>query len=574
VVDYLFLFTSLINKLYNIHLKSIHQHRRFEKIMAQEESLIQTSSVNIGANLQKSTSSQPKDVKPWVFLVCGDFGYTDQQPRFISSGTIQDFLKSCNVEIKGRVEQGLPEFIEPFTVSTQVASLSDFSEELILQKCQTIKSLMDAKAIVDSVVKQQMSSSDATAKIRALELAPPLKQQITIALSAEVKPQSAPQSSGSFADSIMSMLDTGTPQTSPLENLINVLGDDSNSPGYRANQLTKVQLLLADIIEKTAAALRSSSHYSTIASSWYALRNLLKKMGRSKLFEVYLYSGASENAFEHYQSALASLVNDGNTPDIILLSYENNNLDIDVLDTLHKSAAIAEAARSMVWTSFAQDDPCIERIISADTDAQETIDAAIDCLRNESAARSIVLCGPSLHISSAKDNLIAGGAWILADHWVSTLLSTGSPFDMSSLTTSEIIDDQLVIQIPPHRVKEIANAGFTFVRIRSGRIIIAPSVMLNAAGNESYASVGFNMLLNRTVRLAENFIAVDAIGMTPDTLASALEQYLKKQLEPYGVISPLNALTVTLNGSELSIALNSQSVIDGNSIHFEFSFDI
>jgi predicted component of type VI protein secretion system len=542
--------------------------------MAQEESLIQTSSVSLGAHLQKSTTSQPKEVKPWILLVCGDFGYLGQQPQFISSGTIQDFLKSCNVEIKGRVEQGLPEFIEPFTVSTQIASLSDFSEELILQKCQTIKTLMDAKAIVDSVAKQQLSSSDATAKIRVLELVPTLKQQILIALSAEVKPQSVPQNSGSFADSIMSMIETGTPQTSPLENLINVLGDDSNSPGYRTNQLAKIQFLLADIIEKTAAALRTSSHYSTIASSWYALRNLLKKMGRSKLFEVYLYSGASDNAFEHYQSALTSLVNDGNTPDIILLSYENKYLDIDTLDTLHKTAAIAEAAHSMVWTSFAQNDPCIERIVSADTDGQDTIVTAIDCLRNESSARSIALCGPSLHISSAKDNLIAGGAWILADHWVSTLLSSGSPFDMSSLTTSDIIDDQLVLQIPPHRIKEIAKAGFTFVRIRNGRIIIAPSVMLNASGNESYASVGFNILLNRTIRLAEQFIAVDAIGMTPETLVSSLEQHLKKQLEPYGVISPLNALTITQNESELSITLNSQSVIDGNSIHFDFSFDI
>jgi predicted component of type VI protein secretion system len=542
--------------------------------MAQEESLIQTSSVSLGAHLQKSTTSQPKEVKPWILLVCGDFGYLGQQPQFISSGTIQDFLKSCNVEIKGRVEQGLPEFIEPFTVSTQIASLSDFSEELILQKCQTIKTLMDAKAIVDSVAKQQLSSSDATAKIRVLELVPTLKQQILIALSAEVKPQSVPQNSGSFADSIMSMIETGTPHTSPLENLINVLGDDSNSPGYRTNQLAKIQFLLADIIEKTAAALRTSSHYSTIASSWYALRNLLKKMGRSKLFEVYLYSGASDNAFEHYQSALTSLVNDGNTPDIILLSYENKYLDIDTLDTLHKTAAIAEAAHSMVWTSFAQNDPCIERIVSADTDGQDTIVTAIDCLRNESSARSIALCGPSLHISSAKDNLIAGGAWILADHWVSTLLSSGSPFDMSSLTTSDIIDDQLVLQIPPHRIKEIAKAGFTFVRIRNGRIIIAPSVMLNASGNESYASVGFNILLNRTIRLAEQFIAVDAIGMTPETLVSSLEQHLKKQLEPYGVISPLNALTITQNESELSITLNSQSVIDGNSIHFDFSFDI
>jgi predicted component of type VI protein secretion system len=542
--------------------------------MSQEESLIQTSSVSLGANLQKSTTSQPKDVRPWVFLVCGDFGYTGLQPQFISSGTIQDFLKSCNVEIKGRVEEGLPEFIEPFTVSTQITSLSDFSEELILQKCQTMKSLMDAKTIVDNVAKQLLSSSDATAKIRSLEIASPLKQQITIALSAELKPQSTLQNSGSFADSIMSMIDTGTPKTSPLENLINVLGDDSNNPGYRTNQLAKVQLLLADIIEKTAAALRTSSHYSTIASSWYALRNLLKKMGRSKLFEVYLYSGASDNAFEHYQSALTSLVNDGNTPDIILLSYENKHLDVDTLDILHKTAAIAEAARSIVWTSFAQDDPCIERIISADADNQDTIDEAIDCLRNESCARSIALCGPSLHISSAKDNLIAGGAWILADHWVSTFLSTGTPFDMSSLTSSEIIDDQLTIQIPPHRIKEIAKAGFTFVRIRNGRIIIAPSVMLNASGNECYASVGFNMLLNRTIRLAEHFIGIDAIGMTSDTLATSLEQNLKKQLEPFGVISPLNALSVTLNGTELSITLNSQSIIDGNSIQFDFSFDI
>lgn len=542
--------------------------------MSQEESLIQTSSISLGAHLQKSTSSQPKDVKPWILLVCGEFGYTGQQPQFISSGTIQDFLKNCNVEIKGRVEHGLPEFIEPFTVSAQVAALSDFSEEQILQKCQTIKSLMDAKEIVDSVVKQLMSSGDATVRIQALELALPLKQQITIALSAEVKPQQTPQKSSSFADSIMSMLDTGAPQTSPLENLINVLGDDTNNPEYRANHLAKVQLLLADTIEKTCAALRSSSHYSTIASSWYALRNLLKKMGRSKLFEVYLHSGTSDNALEHYQSAIASLVNDGTTPDIILLSYENNHLDIDTLDTLHKTAAIAEAAHSMVWTSFSQDDPYIERIVSADADSRETIDTAIDCLRNESSARSIALCGPSLHISSAKDNLIAGGAWILADHWVSTLLSTGSPFDMSSLTTSDIIDDQLVLQVPPHRIIEIAKAGFTFTRIRNGRIIIAPSVMLNATGNERYASIGFNLLLNRTIRLAENYIGVDAIGMTPDVLASSLEQHLKKQLEPFGVISPLNALTVTLNENELSITLNSQSIIDGNSIHFDFSFDI
>ncbi len=543
--------------------------------MSQEESLIQTSSVSLGAHLQNSTSSRPKDIKPWVLLVCGDFGYVSQQPQFISSGTIQDFLKSCNVAIKGRVDQGLPEFIEPFTVLSNIAALSDFSEELILQNCQTTKSLIDAMAIVDSVAKQQMSSSDAAAKIRVLELAPPLKQQIVIALSAEVKPQSTPQNSGSFADSIMSMIDTGTPPTSPLEHLINVLGDDSNNPGYRINQLSKIQLLLADTIEKTAAALRSSSHYSTIASSWYALRNLLKKMGRSKLFEVYLYSGASDNAFEHYQSALGSLVNDGTTPDIVLLSYENNHLDIGTIDTLHKTAAIADVARSMVWTSLAQNDPCVERIISGETTGDyQTIDAALDCLRNESTARSIALCGPSLHISSAKDNLIAGGAWILADHWVSTFLSTGSPFDMTSLTTSELIDDQLVFQIPPHRIREIANAGFTIVRIRNGRIIIAPSVMLNASGNERYASIGFNMLLNRTIRHAEHFIAVDGIGMTPETLALSLEQHLKKQLEPYGVISPLNALAVTLNGNELSIALNSQSVIDGNSIQFDFSFDI
>lgn len=546
--------------------------------MNQEESLIRGTSVGLGMHSQKNTTSE-KDLKPWILLVCGDFGFTSVQPQQVSSATIQDFIQTCGAEVKGEVKNDLPESVEPFFVKTTIKAFSDFSEEQLLQKTPVMKSFLDAREILEMISRQKITPSEGKSRIVMLDLPASIKGPIIGLLGAEPRQerQAPTTQKGSMADSIMSMMDIGEKPSNPLDNLISAIGDAENSLSYSPAQLAKSQQLIENVIARVTSAVRTSAHYSSIASSWYALRNLLKKIGRNRQISVYLNSSPAADAFDGFTNASTFCFDNSITPDLIVWSHDIEVLSLSTIEELNTLAALADNLKSLILTSMAPNDPVLDTLISGNLTEEfeqgETW-SAFQCLRNESHSRALALCAPSFYISTAKEKLIAGGAWLLADIWVSTFLEVNTPFNFSALSTTDVHDDQLTIQVAPHKVKEISQFGLTFARTKTGRIILSPRVVFNSEEHESFGFIGFNLLVNRTIRLTGEFLSFGAAKMPIDKAAEALRLYLVSQLDSYNILSSSDSLSVKADGQDqIAVAIHSSSMIDGNSVNFEFSFD-
>jgi hypothetical protein len=545
--------------------------------MNQEKLLIQGTSVSLGMHNQKTAASE-KDLKPWVLLVCGNFGFTTEQPQLVSSATIQDFIQTCGAEIKGEVTDDLPDSIEPFFVKTAIKAFSDFSEEQLLKKTPVMKAFLDAREILEMISKQKITPSEGKSRFIVLDLPASIKGPVIGLLGAEPhqpKP-SQPVQNGSIADSIMSMMDIGEKPSNPLDNLISAIGDAESSLSYSPAQLTKSQQLIDNCLARVSLAVRTSANYSSIASSWYALRNLLKKIGRNKQISVYLNSSSTTDAFESFTNASTFCFDNSITPDLIVWSHDIATLSLSTIEELNTLAALADNLKSLIITSMAPNDPVLDTLISGNlTEEFEQSEtwSAFQCLRNETHSRALALCAPSFYISTAKEKLIAGGAWLVADTWVSTFLEFNTPFNFSALSTTEFHDDQLTIQVAPHKVKKVSQFGLTFAKTKTGRIILSPRVVFNSSEDESYGFIGFNLLVNRTIRLTGEFLSFGAAKMPIDKAAEALQLNLVAQLDSYNILSSSDSLTVQADNQEIRVAIHSDSLIEGNSVNFEFSFD-
>jgi|GEM_PF-3465710 len=550
--------------------------------MIQEESHIQSASVGIGAHSQKDTTSS-NDLKPWVLLICGDFGFITEQPQKVSSAMIQDFIQTCGAQINATVDKNLPSSVQPFSIRTSIKAFSDFSNEQMLKSTPVMRAFLDARETLEMISVQSITPIQGKNRIASLDLPPSVKNPIVAFLGAQpprlaTQEQNAPQK-GSFADSILSIVDTGTAakSSSPLDSLISAIGDAENDIAYTPAQLAKSKKLLDDTIEQIKSAVKTSSGYSSVATSWYALRNLLKKIGRTKQISVYINSSPAGNALESYQNASAFCIDNQNSPDFTIWSYNLPFMSLSTVEYLNTLAALADNMKSLLFASIAANDPFLDTLASGvltdDFEQGETW-SAFKCLRNEEHSRSISLCAPSFHLTSAQDTLIAGGAWLLADHWVSMYLSVNTPFNFSALSLTDIHDDQPLIQVAPHKVNEIAQHGIAIFRTKASRIMLAARVVFDSGENESFGLAGFNILVNRVIRLSGDFFSFNSSKTDIETAAQTLYQYLLKQLEPLNILSSANALDVHADSeSSIAIAINSSSVIDGNSVQFEFTFD-
>jgi hypothetical protein len=373
------------------------------------------------------------------------------------------------------------------------------------------------------------------------------------------------------------MMDLGEKPSNPLDNLISAISDADNSHSYSPEQLAKSRQLIDNCLARVISAIQTSVHYSAIASSWYALRNLLKKIGRNRQISVYLNSSPAADAFESFTNASTFCFDNTITPDIIVWSHDIAALSLSTIEELNTLAALADNLKSLLVTSMAPGDPVLDTLISGNlTEEFEQSEtwSAFQCLRNESHSRAIALCAPSFYISTSKEKLIAGGAWLLADTWVSTFLEVNSPFNFSALTTTEFHDDQLTLQVAPHKIKEVSQFGLTFARTKTGRIILSPRVVFDCGENVSFGFIGFNLLVNRTIRLAGEFLSFGTAKMPIDKAAEELRQHLVSQLDSYNILSSSDSLSVQAKDqNQIIVAIHSDSLIEGNSVNFEFSFD-
>ena len=546
--------------------------------MNNEESLIQRTTVGLGINSQKNTSSE-KDLKPWILLVCGNFGFTSEHPQQVSSATIQDFIQTCGAKVEGEVKDDLPESVEPFFVQTTIKAFSDFSEEQLLQKTAVMKTFLDARETLDMVSRQKITPTEGRSRIVSLELPASIKGPIIGLLGAQPRQerQTPTAQNGSIADSIMSMMDTGEKSSTPLDNLISAIGGAENVLSFSPSQLIKSQQLIDNVITRVSTAVRTSSHYLSIASSWYSLKNLLKKIGRNRNVSVYLNSSSSPEALGSFQKASTFCFDNTLTPDLIIWSYDIPALSLSTIEELNTLAAFADNLKSLILTSVAVNDPVLDILSTAtmnETFEQSETWNAFQCLRSESHSRALALCAPNFFITTAKEKLIARGAWLVADHWVSTFLSVNTPFNFAALSTTEIHDDQLLVQVAPHKVKEISQYGLTFARTKTGRMILSPRVVFDSGENESFGYIGFNLLVNRAIRLAGEFLSFGTTKTTIEKAAETLNTYLLAQLDSYNILSSSDSLSVEPDSqNSITVAIHSDSIIDGNSVNFEFSFD-
>lgn len=540
--------------------------------MNQDESIIKTSSVTLGMSTGREPSPVTK-TKPWNILVYGDFGFTSGQPEKVSSATIQDFIQTCGAVIRGNVENNLPSSVKPFFLEYPVSSLNDFGVDQVIQKVPELKALLEAKDIIEKMSSQKIPSKTGIEKLGALELPSSIKDPLMRLSPRDNITSSSPASTN--VDSILSMIDLGDSKEQPSNSFIQAIANPTGETTLSAVSLNPILQQLNALISSTEKAILQSEAYSSAATTWYALRNLLKKVGRNRDISVSLYSRSADTALDALSDVLNACSESDSTPDLVLWNYEVLFTNASI-DSLKDAASCADKYKTTIIASISSQEMLLKAFDTADTirdQLQSPEFIAFKRFRKENCARGAVLCGPSFHLTGTGDNLIAGGAWLLLDQWLSSVISGNSPFDIASTSTAEIMDDRLMqYWIGESVAGEAASAGITLMRTRTGRVLSNPVVVMENENEGNYTSFGFNLLVNRTVRLTAELLSVSDRSTPIDEAAVMLHQYLYSQLGPYHILSSKDAVKIDVeNSSTISIEIDSNVTLQGYPVRFQFS---
>ncbi|NLE02661.1 MAG: hypothetical protein GX640_22580 [Fibrobacter sp.] len=475
--------------------------------MSPEESIIRSTGVSLGIKTSGS-SSQLNAKHTWNILACGDFGFTSAKPEKIAASSMNDFLETHEVKICGSVTENLPENIKPFFVKYPVRSVKDFSKDSIIDKIPALKSLTGAIDLIDKLLSGKISAENAVAILDKLELPPTIYGAILAKI--EQNPSGSTTLNSGTVDSILSMIDIGdepTPAPTATDNFISTISADS--------QITNSEQALQLIRENCTSTL--SALYKTVVSqpffkncqtSWNALKKLLKNLGRNRDINLLLASSSVESSGEKLSQFISTCGDENSVPDIIIWDYPLT-LSTSSVTEIKSVCEIAERYKSIVIGSLSPSTELQPMLFKADHlgdifGQPEYI--PYKRLRKEPASRCLCIGMPAAELSVSESNqpLLIGAAWVLAEQWVESILSKSMPFAFSLL---ENVHEFGLSEIHEHIAREAEEFGFSVLRAHPRGISSDPRVILEIDSSEAFSNLSFNLIVNRTARLAAEWVS-------------------------------------------------------------------
>jgi hypothetical protein len=553
--------------------------------MNDKESPIYSMNVSFGTP-QSSKNGRPEEpLQPWIVLVCSDLGFLSQMPQRISAATLSEFFENNSIIISGTVQTGLPSDIAPFYVEYPAGDIKDFTASAIGEKLPLLKKLKNASALLDALAGNRIHPSEGLRRIAAMELPQSIVRQLGAIAVSDTGPDTElhrqPVQS-SKVDSILSMMDIDAPsppavvQQQPTDFVAALT--EGGKPAYSTAAILSCKEAVDSLVVTLANVVAEQPFFKAAASSWNALKMLLKTAGRNRDLHVFLHSAPFDAAERHFADALSGCIasgeytTSGGIPDLVVWDYPVT-IDNASMQQLEQIGATADRYKSAVLTSLYYRDDLYKKIIDGEplrAVIEQPACSALRRLQTSGSSRCLTLCAPDalMQRSNGDQQQPVSGAWLLALQWTLSFIENRSPFHLQNSSVT-VLDGFTFPKLSHETVSDANRYGITVLKPNG---ITSPRVLFGDA-NSPYSSLLFNMMVNRTARLAATWISGQDKSLSCNQVAPLLAAYLVEQLAPYTILEAHNSISVTAEDEQdLKVAVDSAATVAAFPVRFEFTF--
>jgi hypothetical protein len=304
------------------------------------------------------------------------------------------------------------------------------------------------------------------------------------------------------------------------------------------------------------------------------LKKLLKNLGRNRDITVSIASSPVESCVERLADQIGICSEGHSLPDLILWDYPLI-LSTACIAEIESVCELAERYKSLVISSLSSENDLQSMLLKTDhlgDTLQQALYIPYRRLRNEAASRSLCIGIPTALIPGTESDkpLETGAAWIIVEQWLESLLSKNMPFSFAFLENTHEVN---LPEIDEHIAREVENFGFSVLRSHLRGISCDPKVVLEIDSSAAFSSLGFNLIVNRTARLAAEWISEHGKSAGLD-VCSKLQQFLILELGPYHILSSNEAVRVQEIQQYVQVEIDSKTVVSGHPVRFEFSLNV
>jgi hypothetical protein len=272
--------------------------------------------------------------------------------------------------------------------------------------------------------------------------------------------------------------------------------------------------------------------------------------------------------------ALGACMEAGAAPDVIVWDYDVTFTNA-CMEAMAAVAAAADKYKCMVVAPLCMDDPLLTGI-SGRKSVKHFFDdlrfLPYKKLRDNTAARCLCLCAPSLAGAGEKSE------WFAAIRWAEMIIGDSDPFSakqqrrpVESLFSGAPVFSQAV---SPAVAAEAAAMGLTLFEETLEKAVLDRAMTVAGPDSvaESYTSFCFNLLVNHVARLSGIKILECGAHKNKTEVAAVLEEFLDKELSACGISASGKSASVTVENNEaLVIEINSDAAVSGHPARFTFT---
>jgi hypothetical protein len=585
-----------------------------------EKSQIDSFNVSLGATPVRSPSSSPafspapgeprQSLEKWNILVCSDLGYVSMKPRQVRIAEWNEFMAGQGIVLSGTI--GTPSAGEkkPAYVEFPVKSMKDLSLDNIMANAAPFSAYSRTVFSLQQLVDGKTNVADASALIKKAGL-PAEDETLVLGLLAPRQRPATPQkkpSAGkqnSSIDNILSMVDgtsslgdgtssqgdgpssksdtTASPAPLKVTNALFKSVSGPETAEFDAKAVGACVSTFQSKLQHLGNALKRQAFFAARTSSWNCLSIMAKVIGRKKEATLSVVSAPPQDMEENLPQILAACMESGAAPDLVVWDFDVSFTNAST-DALARIAAAADRYKCVAVAPLAMEDPLFSGVSGRESIAhlfEEVRMLPFKKLRTDPSSRCLCLCGPGLSSSGGIGMISGNSCWFVAIRWLEMLLGENDPFSVKDPRPpfeSVFSQDEpsFSCTIASSVALEAAAMGLTLFDRAPDRASLDKAVTVIASDQaaESYTSMLFNLLVNRSIRNAGiRLLAEDLRQKSRVEAAAALEKFLRAELSACGVISNESRVTAAvLEEDKISIEVESGTTVSGHRVSFSFSF--
>jgi hypothetical protein len=550
--------------------------------MNDNESPLHSMNVSLGTKVLPSAPSSARQ-KPWVVMICSDLGFSAERPQRFTAAALNELLSTHTVVIEGTVETGLPADVAPFHVEYRVTDVKDFSVASLAEKLPLLQNLKRASSLLDDISRKRSTASEGFKEIAMMNLPQSIVQLLGAIMpkggtAAADAVRSRTAAATAEIDSILSMMDVGAESAAPAAapappaDFVAAFTENAHSE-FSASALLRCKESIDRLVATLGATVAAQPFFKAAYGSWNALKTLLKLIGRNRDVHCYVHAAPYDAAQRHFADALGVCAAESGVPDLVVWDYPVS-IDTATMQQLEHIGSIADRFKTIAVTALDYHDDLYKKIVG-----REPLGPVIEQpayipfrrLRESGASRCLALCAPDAVVqrSASGQEVAVSGAWLLALQWITSCVELSAPFHLqnSSITVFDVF---AFPKIPSEVVFDAYRCGLTVIRPNG---TTSPRVAFGS-DDSPYGSLLFNLVVNRTARLAAKWIDGQDRSVPCATAAPVLEEFLRAELEPYHILSSSDAVTVAVvQQQSLQVTVDSSVTVAGFPVKFQFAFN-